>query len=86
MKDILIAITGVNIDFEMARSMAGIIARKESGDTDCLAWLDARQGRQSPGGAQCEIKGRPGWEVYGENHGGRLRISLNDGEYVFIHS
>jgi len=86
MKDILIAITGVGLDFEMAQSMARIIAQQENGETDCLAWFDARQGRQSPGGVQCEIKGRPGWEVYGESHGGRLRISFNDGEYVLIHS
>ena len=86
MKDILIAITGVNPDFEMAKSMARIIAMQENAETDCLAWSDVRQGRQSPAAAQCEIKGRPGWEVYGESHGGRLKISFNDGEYVFIHS
>ena len=86
MKDILIAITGADLDFETARNMARIIALQDNGETDCLAWSDARQGRQSPSCVQCEIKGRPGWEVYGESHGGRLRISLNDGEYVFIHS
>ncbi len=85
MKDILIAITGADLDFETARSMARIMAMQENGETDCLAWLDARQGRQSPAAVQCEIKGRPGWEVYGENHGGRLKIIFNDGEYVFIH-
>ncbi|MCX5865670.1 MAG: AF1514 family protein [Deltaproteobacteria bacterium] len=86
MKDILIAITGVSLDFEMARSMARIIAMQENGETDCLAWFDARKGNHSPRCLQCEIKGRPGWEVYGESHGGRLRISFNDGEYVFIQS
>ncbi len=86
MKDILIAITGAVLDFDLARNMARIIAQQENGETDCLAWSDARQGRQSPGSVQCEIKGRPGWEVYGESHGGRLKISFNAGEYVFIHS
>jgi len=86
MKDILIAITGADLDFDLFRSMARIIALRENGETDCLAWSDARQGMQSPGGVQCEIKGKPGWEVYGENHGGRLKISFNDGEYVFIYS
>jgi len=86
MKDILIAITGAELDFEMARSMARIVAQQDNGETDCLAWSDARQGRQSPGCVQCEIKGRPGWEVYGESHGGRFKIILNGGEYVFIHS
>ncbi|MHB1016157.1 MAG: AF1514 family protein, partial [Desulfurivibrionaceae bacterium] len=54
--------------------------------TDCLAWYDAHREAHSPGCVQCEIKGRPGWEVYGENHGGRLKIIFNQGEYVFIQS
>ncbi len=86
MKDILIAITGVELDFEMARKMASIIAQQESRESDCIAWSDARQKSHSPSYVQCEINGRPGWEVYGENHGGWLKISFNDGEYVFIHS
>ncbi|MDG4476261.1 AF1514 family protein [Thiovibrio frasassiensis] len=86
MKDILIAITGMDLDFATARNMAKIIAQQENGETDCLAWLDARRNSHSPGSAQCEIKGRPGWEVYGESHGGRVKISFNLGEYVFIQS
>ncbi|HIJ89807.1 MAG: AF1514 family protein [Desulfobulbaceae bacterium] len=86
MKDILIAITGASLDFDLARSMARLIALRENGDTDCLAWSDAGRKSHSPGCVQCEIKGRPGWEVYGENHGGRLKIIFNQGEYVFIQS
>ncbi len=86
MKDILIAITGADLDFDLARSMARIMAQQENGETDCLAWSDTRQEAHSPRSVQCEIKGRPGWEVYGENHGGRLKIVFNGGEYVFIHS
>ena len=86
MKDILIAITGADLDFEMARSMAKIIAQQGNAETDCLAWSDARRQSHSPGCVQCEIKGKPGWEVYGENHGGRLKIIFNDREYVFIYS
>ena len=86
MKDVLIAITGADLDFEMARSMAKIIAQRENGESDCLAWSDSRKKKHSPSCVQCEIKERPGWEVYGENHGGRLKIIFNEGEYVFIHS
>jgi len=86
MKDILIAITGADLDFDSVRNMAGIVARQENGETDCLAWFDGPRNTHSPGSVQCEIKGRPGWEVYGENHGGRVRIIFNQGEYVFIHS
>lgn len=86
MKDIVVAITGAELDFDSARSMAQIIARRENGESDCLAWSDARRQSHSPGCLQCEIKGRPGWEVYGENHGGRVKIIFNNGEYVFIQS
>ena len=86
MKDILIAITGVELDFEMARKMASIIAQGKNRETDCIAWADARQKSHSPSYVQCEINGRPGWEVYGENHGGWLKIIFNQGEYVFIYS
>ncbi len=86
MKDILIAITGADLDFDLARGMARIIALQANGETDCLAWSDAYREMHSPGCVQCEIKGRPGWEVYGENHGGRLKIIFNQGEYVFIQS
>ena len=86
MKDILIAITGADLDFDLARDMARIIALQANGETDCLAWSDAHREAHSPGCVQCEIKGRPGWEVYGENHGGRVKIIFNQGEYVFIQS
>lgn len=86
MKDILIAITGADLDFDSYRNMAGIVARQENEETDCLAWFDGPRNTHSPGSVQCEIRGRPGWEVYGENHGGRVRIIFNQGEYVFIHS
>lgn len=86
MKDILIAITGVELDFEMARKMASLIAQQENRETDCIAWADARQKKYSPSYVQCEINGKPGWEVYGENHGGWVKIVFNQGEYVFIYS
>jgi hypothetical protein len=86
MKDVLIAITGVELDFEVVRKMAGLIAQRENAETDCVAWADARQNRYSPSHVECEINGKPGWEVYGENHGGGLKISFNQGEYVFIYS
>lgn len=86
MKDISIAITGADLDFDLARDMSRVIAQRDNGETDCLAWFDGPRNSHSPASVQCEIKGSPGWEVYGENHGGRLKIIINQGEYVFIHS
>ncbi len=70
--------------FDTALEHARRIALQGNPDPMLLAWADRRQGRQSPAGVQCEIRGRPGWEVYGESHGGRLRISVNDDLFVFI--
>ena len=86
MKDILISITGENLDFETARSIAFSLAGKGNNDTSLVAWHDSITQKHSPSCVRCEIGDRPGWEVYGENHAGRIRIIFNDRQYVFIHT
>jgi len=86
MKDILIAISGEALDFQTARVVAGALAERGNEEATLIAWSDEKAKRHSPCCVKCEIGDRPGWEVYGENHGGRLKISINDGEYVFIYS
>ena len=31
-------------------------------------------------------KGEDGWEKYAKNHGGSLKIDINNGDFVFIYS
>lgn len=86
MQDILIGIQGADLDYELARDIARLIALRGEPETSLVACFDAKEQKHSPRCVQCEIGDRPGWEVYGVNHGGRLRIVFNNREYVFIYS
>jgi len=77
---------GSGLDFETARRRAAALAADENTETMLISWADRERQIHSPQCLKCEIKGRPGWEVYGENHGGRLRISVDDDRFVFIFS
>ena len=86
MRSLNIEMNGTAPDFESARLRAESLATGENPETMLISWADRRRGVHSPQCLKCEIHGRPGWEVYGENHGGRLRISVNGEQYVFIYS
>lgn len=79
-------IDGMSCDFDLARDLAAVLARRDDEETMLISWNDRVRGIHSPQCLKCEIKGAPGWEVYGRNHGGRLRIDVNDDQFVFIHS
>ena len=78
-------ISGYLIDFDQAREVGKLIAEKENEFTMLISWCDREKGVHSPCCLKCELKGEPGWEVYGKNHEGRLRISFDD-RFVFIYS
>jgi len=78
--------TGVLIDFEQAKAIARILAEQGNEFAFLVSWCDRDKGIHSPRCLQCEIKGEAGWEVYGRNHDGRLRISIDDDRFVFIYS
>ena len=86
MQRLEITIDGYPVDFELARTIATILAERENAETTLVSWNDRTRNIHSPQCLQCEIKGDPGWEVYGRNHGGRLRISVNRDTFVFIFS
>jgi hypothetical protein len=72
--------------FNRARGLAEALAARHNIETMLISWADRERGVHSPQCLKCEINGRPGWEVYGENHGGRVMIGVNDDQYVFIYS
>ena len=84
MQAVDIRISGIEIDFELAGNLAEDLVRRDIESPMLLCWSDSVKGLHSPSGVQCEIKGDPGWEVYGRSHGGQYRISVNNDEYVFI--
>ncbi|MBC8207916.1 MAG: AF1514 family protein [Desulfobulbaceae bacterium] len=86
MEQIDFRISGYEIDFELARGMTRLLAERDNEFATLVAWCDREKGVHSPQCLKCEIKGEPGWEVYGRNHEGRLRISIDDDRFVFIYS
>ncbi len=86
MEKIFVTITGCTLDFETVRQMMEPLALRDNEFATLVAWNDRDKGIHSPQCLKCEIKGEPGWEVYGRNHGGRLRISVNDDTWVLIYS
>ena len=87
MEQVDLQLSGMAMDFELARRLATTLANQgQEEERSLIAWHDQHRNKHSPSCLQCEIKGEPGWEVYGRNHGGRLRISVNKDQYVFIFS
>lgn len=79
-------VLGYEVDFDQAKEICRIMAKKDNEFTMLVSWCDRDKGVHSPCCLKCEFKGEPGWEVYGRNHEGRLRISVNSDQFVFIYS
>lgn len=86
MQRIAVNVDGLELDWDLARDMAYAIANRHDEDPMLMSWFDKITGRFSPSCCKCEITDGPAWEIYGEKHGGRYRISVNDDTYVFIYS
>ena len=86
MERVDIHISGYPVSFDLARDIARLLAEEKNDMATLVSWNDAERDIHSPQCLQCEIKGEPGWEVYGRNHEGRLRISINDDTFVFIYT
>ena len=86
MQSVVVELSGYEVDFEQARQIAELLALHDNEFATLVSWNDRAKGVHSPQCLKCEIKGKPGWEVYGRNHEGRLRISFNDDAFVFIYS
>ena len=86
MQNINIHVSGESLSQQQAQQIGQLIAERDNPDTMVVSRFNRKANACSP----CCLKGaigtRPGWEIYGENHGGRLKITINDGDYVFIFS
>ena len=85
MQEISLKVKTSRLDFSVARDGASRIARKNNPETMLVAWYDKLDNRQSPS-ITCEGGDKPGWEEYGANQGGKQRITVNPGDYVFIYT
>ncbi len=86
MEKVKITVEGATVDFTAAKKIAAVVAAQENEFSSLVSWCDNVKKVHSPQCLKCEIEGEPGWEVFGRNHEGRLRISFNDDLFVFIHS
>ncbi|MCK5339441.1 MAG: AF1514 family protein [Desulfobulbaceae bacterium] len=85
-KEIKINISGADISQQQAQKIAHLLAERDHPETFVVSRYNRLADACSPCTLGSDIGDKPGWEVYGENHGGRLKISVNDGDYVFIFS
>jgi len=86
LQNVNMIINGCDLDFDLTKQLSECIALRENESALLVSWNDRDNKIHSPQSLQCEIKGDPGWEVYGRNHGGRLRIGFNEDQFVFIYS
>jgi len=86
MKKISVTISGCTISDQQAQEIGQLLAGGSNPDT----YVVSRYNRLTNASSPCCLKGKigekPGWEVYGENHGGQIKIDVNDGDYIFIFS
>ncbi len=86
MQSIALSIDGIELDWDLARDLAFTIASRDDDMVMLMSWFDKDRNKFSPSCCKCDIAEGPAWEIYGKNHNGRLRISINDDDYVFIYS
>jgi hypothetical protein len=86
MKGISVSLKGIDLDFQTAEDITKAVARRFNPDTSLMAWFDRKQNKHSPSQVECDAENLPGWEEYGRHHGGKWKIAVNDGEYVFIYT
>jgi Domain of unknown function (DUF5619) len=86
MKKVECVIQGYGVNFDQAREIGRLLADEGNDFSSLVSWCDREKGVHSPCCLKCELDGEPGWEVYGRNHGGRLRISFDGDRFVFIYS
>ena len=77
MQSVVVELSGYEVDFEQARQIAELLALHDNEFATLVSWNDRAKGVHSPQCLKCESKGNSGWEMYGRNHEGRLRISFN---------
>lgn len=72
-------------NLELAQQEAVKVAKAFLKDDNpmILAWYDRSKDRSSPN-VECCSDNMPGWLVYAKSRGGRLIVSVNSEEYVFV--
>lgn len=81
MRDIHVSLSGVDMNYMMASTIANSIANAMNNEPIVVAWHDKTTSRMSPAIEGGDINTR--WHDYGASHGGKLEIDVN-GDFDFI--
>lgn len=84
MRQIAISIDGMDVDYELGKTLAEQVVSRLTENYIMVAWYDGQKGEEHPEVPECQHK--PGWLAYAEGHGGSIRVNFNDGEFEFIFS
>lgn len=82
-KEIVVSIQGVALDYAAAHIFASALAEKAAGEAMLVAWLDGNNKVGYPEVQEC-TGDKPGWLAYAESHGGNLEVNVNGGEFIFV--
>lgn len=86
MRDVHISLSGVDMSYKMASTIANSVANAMNGSEPIMvAWHDKTTSRMSPAIEGADINTR--WHDYGASHGGKLEIDINgDFDFIFAES
>jgi hypothetical protein len=86
LETITITVNSIRLTFDYACKISSAVAKSYNPEASLQAWFDRERSRYSPSQAECEAVGFSDWEDYGRNQGGRKRVVVGDGDYVFIYT
>jgi hypothetical protein len=86
LETISITVNDFRLNFDYARRISWAVAKSYNPHTSLKAWFDREQGCYSPARTESGTDGLPDWEEYGLNQGGRKKVVVGDGEYIFIYT
>jgi len=88
-RDIDVAIHGdFKLSYDFAHDFTKIIATRLNPESSLLTWYDRTRNTCGPAEV-CKTSPKADLvelERYGLSHGGRVKVKVNDGDYVFIYS
>jgi hypothetical protein len=87
MKELKLSTADRHLQLAGAKRMADAAAASMLGACTCLSWFDRDAGREAPAHvSECRDDcDRPGWLDYAANRGAELKVTVNDGAYVFCY-
>lgn len=84
LQTINISIYGVETDFNQAKEQANLSAANRLQEPQLIAWYDDINQKAYPEIPECQQK--TGWITYATEHGGKLRVNVNNKTFCFVYA